>query len=251
MPHAKPLNRLTLCEPYRSRGRLLRALLKTVSIALLVAPFGCVSSLAQSLSPQEELFNRPAAVSPRASKSVLLSISNAGNRLVAVGEAGYVVLSDDDGRTWRQAKVPSSVALTKVYFSTESVGWAVGHGGVVLHTEDGGNTWAKQLDGLQLIQIEQKGAESELDSNSRVARLEEVRRLAMDGADKPLFDVYFGNDGRGYVVGAYGLAFFSPDGGKSWTSLRGRIPNPKGKHLYAIHVSGADVFVAGEQGAVY
>jgi len=60
-----------------------------------------------------------------------------------------VILSDDDGATWHQAKVPVSVTLTAVSFGTPAKGWAVGHSGIVLHTEDGGETWVKQLDGIQ------------------------------------------------------------------------------------------------------
>ena len=38
-----------------------------------------------------------------AAKAPLLAIAQAGTRLVAVGDYGVIVLSDDQGRTWRQA----------------------------------------------------------------------------------------------------------------------------------------------------
>jgi photosystem II stability/assembly factor-like uncharacterized protein len=62
----------------------------------------------------------------------LTGIARAGKRLVAVGERGIVVLSDDDGATWRQASVPVSVTLAAVQFPTPTQGWVVGHYGVVL-----------------------------------------------------------------------------------------------------------------------
>ena len=46
------------------------------------------------------------------SHTVLQAITQAGQRLVAVGERGLVLLSDDAGKHWRQAQVPVSVTLT-------------------------------------------------------------------------------------------------------------------------------------------
>ncbi|MGH8328897.1 MAG: WD40/YVTN/BNR-like repeat-containing protein, partial [Pseudomonas sp.] len=40
------------------------------------------------------------------------------------------------------------------------------------------------------------------------------------------------------------------DGGLSWQSIRSRLDNPNGLHLYSIERVGADLFVAGEQGTL-
>src|SRR5690349_8937389 len=42
-----------------------------------------------------------------AAKSLLLDVARAGSRLVAVGDRGHVLLSDDEGGTWRQVIVPT------------------------------------------------------------------------------------------------------------------------------------------------
>ena len=89
----------------------------------------------------------------RPERTVLLDVTTAGNRVVAVGERGVVVISDDAGLTWRQAKVPTSVSLTAVTFPTPKMGWAVGHSGVVLHTKDGGEIWKRQLDGVAAARL--------------------------------------------------------------------------------------------------
>lgn len=81
--------------------------------------------------------------------------------------------------------------------------------------------------------------------------LRDAERLVEDGPDKPLLGVHFASERRGYVVGAYGLALFTDDGGKTWQSLMDRIPNPRGKHLYQLQVSGDEVLIAGEQGALF
>src|ERR1019366_414977 len=73
--------------------------------------------------------------------------TRAGERLVAVGIRGLVLVSDDGGKQWKQANVPVASDLTDVYFPTAKDGWVVGQDGVVLHTRDGGNTWEKQQDG--------------------------------------------------------------------------------------------------------
>ena len=97
--------------------------------------------------------DRPAVVALSPTKAVYLDVIMAGSRIVAVGERGLIIYSDDRGRTWRQAKVPTSISLTRVKFATPSAGWAVGHSGIVLHTDDGGQTWTRQLDGRTAAQL--------------------------------------------------------------------------------------------------
>ncbi len=171
-------------------------------------------------------------------RAVLLDVARAGQRLVSVGERGVVLLSDDNGVTWHQAMaVPVSVSLTAVQFVDEHNGWAVGHAGVVLHSEDGGEHWTLQLEGQRAAALEQQAAEASGDAS----RVTAAQRLVADGADKPL------------VVGAYGVALETADGGRTWQSGMGRLPNPRGLHLYALARQGADLYVAdlyvaGEQG---
>ena len=202
---------------------------------------------------QQELLDQPAQLNPRAAESILLAVTRAGNRLVAVGDAGTVLLSDDNGKSWRQAKVPVSVTLTNVYFATADDGWAVGHGAVVLHSADGGETWTKQLDGKRVAQLEMEAAKSALNQGTDAGkrRLANAQRMIEEGADKPLLDVYFADRNNGLVIGAYGLIFGTQDGGKTWQSLMGRLDNPKGKHLYRVRGVGDVFYIVGEQGALY
>lgn len=202
---------------------------------------------------ESDVLQRPAMQSSRAGSRVMLAVTRADKRIVAVGERGIVMLSDDNGNTWRQAKVPVSVSLTRVWFVNAGKGWAVGHGGVVLHSADGGETWTKQLDGVQAAALMLDAVRGNAGEGDRAApsRLAEVERLVAEGPDKPFLDVYFSDENHGLIVGAFGLAFATEDGGKHWQPWANRIPNPKGKHLYRIHASGNDVFIAGEQGALF
>ncbi|WP_233151836.1 YCF48-related protein, partial [Pelomonas sp. KK5] len=173
---------------------------------------------------------RPAEAVARPAQAVLLGVAAAGGRLVAVGERGLITISDDQAANWRQVPVPVSVSLTALSFPTPRRGWAVGHRGVVLASRDGGSSWTVQLDG------------------QRFAALANNEALVRDGADKPFLDVSFADERHGLAVGAYGLCARTEDGGASWVSCMGQLPNPRGAHLYAIARSGQTVYIAGEQG---
>lgn len=194
-----------------------------------------------------------AQINTRALVSLQLSVCRAGDRLVSVGERGLILLSDDSGRSWRQAKsVPVSVALTQVYFVSVKTGWAVGHSGVVLHSEDGGETWQPQLDGRQVAQIVLYKAHSLATTNGDTsARLRAAEQLVQDGPDKPFLALHFTDAQNGLIVGAYGLALATKDGGRSWQSLMAGIPNAGSKHLYAVSQHGNNLLIAGEQGALF
>lgn len=121
---------------------------------------------------------------PLADKSLLLDISQIGQtqRLIAVGERGHVLVSDD-GRNWEQKKLPTTATLTAVFARDQHI-WAVGHDAVILHSDDGGNNWQIQ---------------------NFVPELQ-----------KPLMDVLFFDDQHGIAIGAYGLFYRTENGGESW-----------------------------------
>jgi photosystem II stability/assembly factor-like uncharacterized protein len=177
----------------------------------------------------------PAIKSPLAIREPLNALAMAGGRMVAVGQRGHVLYSDD-GKTWVQADVPLASDLTALHFPTPMQGWAVGHEGSVLHTADGGSTWSRQLDGRAIADLLQKQ--------------KEAAAFPGQGGDKPLLDVWFEDDKKGYAIGAFNLILRTEDGGQSWTPWLDRVDNPKGMHLYAIRPAGGSVFIVGEQGLV-
>lgn len=219
-------------------------------LMLATAAGGGSAQVPASRQASEDPLDRAALVSPRALHALILTVARAERRLVAAGERGIVLVSDDDGKAWRQANVPVSVTLTSLSFPTAQQGWAVGHSGVVLHSEDGGLNWVKQLDGKMAAKLELDAARQAGDK-AGTQRLADAERLVADGPDKPFLAVHFLDPKHGLVVGAYGLALATDDGGMSWYSIRDRIDNPKGKHLYAIHTDGGEVLISGEQGALY
>lgn len=219
--------------------------------------------------------NTPASPSHKADQALLLDITRAGERLVAVGAYGHIMYSDDAGQRWQQASVPVSVTLTAVDFVDEQHGWAVGHDGIILASRDGGVSWQKQFDGFQANQaladaIEKQVADMEQQQiaaadagNSQAEEdleyeLENVR-FALDdalfdiekGSTKPFLDVTFLSRNDGFAVGAYGMLFRTRDGGKQWQYAAGGFPNPDRMHLSQFHIlQSGHWLVVGEMGLV-
>ena len=154
--------------------------------------------------------------------AMLLDVAHAGGRIVAVGEHGIVLLSDD-GVSYRQAKqVPASSTLTAVYFADAEHGWAVGQWGVILATADGGETWTLQRSDTSI--------------------------------DQPLFSVYFKDARHGWAVGLWSLLLETEDGGHTWTVTK--LPPAPGsskadRNLFHIFADrSGTLFIAAEQGLV-
>jgi photosystem II stability/assembly factor-like uncharacterized protein len=183
----------------------------------------CTSGFAQSGGPATPFAVVSAHVWANPTHVMLLDAAHAGTRVVAVGEHGVVLLSDDGGRTFRQAKqVPAAATLSAVYFVDSRHGWAVGQWGVILVTIDGGENWTLQR------------------SDTSV--------------DQPLFSVYFKDANHGWAVGLWSLLLATDDGGRNWHVSR--LPPPPGggkadRNLFKFFADrSGTLFIAGEQGTV-
>lgn len=221
----------------------------------LQVAFGVVLGLLQGVTHAADyvdVLDLPARVSALAINSPLSGMARAGERVIAVGQRGHILFSDDSGQHWQQAAVPVSADLNAVSFPSATQGWAVGGDGVVLHSNDAGATWRKQLDGREigalLVKHYQALAHAEPGNEQWPLLVAEGERLVTQGADKPLLDVWFANDRLGYVVGVFNLILRTEDGGQSWTPFQDRTDNPQGFHLNAIASTGDALYIAGEQG---
>lgn len=152
-----------------------------LAISLLIGPVN--PSLAQE--GEEALDIDYAEIQPLATESLLLDIvSGDSDRLVAVGERGHVVLSDDQGRTWRQAEVvPTRSTLTSVTSAGGRL-WAGGHDTVIITSGDNGETWSRQYFDPERLQ--------------------------------PIMHIRFFDASNGVAMGAYGLYLVTDDGGQNW-----------------------------------
>jgi len=217
-----------------------------------LAAAGAIPLLAHSAAPGASPWRDPldvgATPSPLAAKGALFGLARSAARIVAVGQRGHVVFSDDAGATWQQATVPVSSDLVAVSFpnvdASRAIGWAVGHDGVILRSVDGGRTWTRQLDGRTLGEL----LVAHYEKSGDAKWLAEAKRFAAQGAENPFLDVCFLDAQTGWVVGAFGLVLRTHDGGVHWEPMLHATDNPKALHLYAVARVGNDVFIVGEQG---
>ncbi len=121
---------------------------------------------------------------PFVKKSLMYDVAAVDGVVVVVGERGFVLLSNDAGKSWTQVEVPVEVALTGVYFLNAELGWAVGYDHVIIRTCDGGKSWKRLYDNIE--------------------------------ADGPLLDVWFRDVKNGFAIGSYGVFMTTTDGGDSW-----------------------------------
>jgi photosystem II stability/assembly factor-like uncharacterized protein len=228
------------------------ALLSTIiGIGIFTAP-----SRGRGQSSTDTTLQETPSVQIRAPDNVfLIAITRAGRRLVAVGEEGVIIYSDDSGVTWSQANVPLSETLTAVRFVDTKTGWSVGHSGVILRTDDGGETWKLQLNGLQVDQLMLSAAAqaNSLGFNTSAVPLATIRAQAFSaqGADKPFFDIILVDENTVFVIGAYRLMVATRDGGKTWVDWSLHVSDRLSDDLYASAIAGNSIYLVGGAGNVF
>jgi photosystem II stability/assembly factor-like uncharacterized protein len=229
-----------------SHHRLLAVLFlahASLAVAADVAPFG------DPLETPAERLGGTAAPDGQP----ILALTRTGPRVVGVGLRGVVVVSEDGGGTWRQARVPVQSDLAAVSLVTPRTGWAVGHEGVILRTDDGGDTWVKQLDGRSGAAAFTAYYQRRIDAGeSALAPFQaQVKLNTRNGPSLPFLDVVFEDDRCGWAIGSFGMIVRTEDSGKTWTPWLDRIDNERFLNLNAAARIGADVFLAGEGGMVW
>ncbi len=209
---SEPVMGWAVCRP--------RAARRVAMLATALSLLGALSTPALATGDTSSAQPVFAIESPKAAKGLMIDVVHAGKRLVAVGDRGHILYSDDQGNTWTQAKVPTRQLLTAVYFVDDKHGWAVGHDAQILASTDGGATWAQQYQDLK--------------------------------REAPLLDVWFKDAEHGLAVGAYGALIETTDGGKTWDDVSDRLDNEDQFHLNAIAaIKGAGLFIVGEQGSMF
>lgn len=148
---------------------------------------GLLLAILVNLSSPTQLMAAESVMAVKAKDSLLLDVQQlTSGRLVAVGDRGHVLVSDDQGQTWEQKQVPTQSLLTAVDFYDDKWGVAVGYEQTVLVTKDGGDNW-------------------------------HLTHELENAIDNPaLFDVEFIELNKIIAVGAFGLYLESNDGGDSW-----------------------------------
>lgn len=201
----------------------------------------------------QDPLDNPAKLVKNVAKRPLMAITHAGEQLVAVGMRGMIIVSEDNGATWVQAKVPVQSDLLAVHFPNPTDGWAVGHSGVILYSSNGGMTWIKQLDGRAAEQIFNEYYSSMAESGGAPAQaaLKRTKSIFRTGPSLPFLDVWFEDSQKGFAAGAFGMFAATVDGGKTWEPCMHRIQNDYGYNLNCIRGIGGEIYIAGEYGSVF
>ena len=141
-----------------------------------------------------------------------------------VGEFGTIIHTADGGENWEFQSKGIDKMLNSVCFVDARNGWVVGEFGTILHTTDGGVKWEKQT----CEDIETK--------------------VGMDSYDwKPmpaLYEVYFEDEQRGWIVGMDGIILKTENGGNKWRKLEINCDIP----LYGIEIKGERGWAVGSRG---
>lgn len=197
--------------------------------------------------------DQPARQFAQASREPLQAIARAGDRLVAVGMRGVVVVSDDAGQSWRQVEIPVSTDLLAVQFINPKQGWIGGDGGVILHTRDGGNTWIKLVDGRDLATqlTDSYQRQVELGNADAAGYLEEIRANFESGPEQPILGIWFEDANNGFATSTFGMLLVTHDGGATWQSWMERVEDERRLHYYSINGIAGDLYLTAEQGTVF
>ncbi|QFU75681.1 hypothetical protein EY643_08450 [Halioglobus maricola] len=220
---------------------------------------GCLMAL--SITPLSgawaktyDVLELPAVKSELAAKSLIFAVREYHGTYYATGHRGHILFSEDGGDTWNQAEVPVRSTILDIHFPTPELGWAVGHEGVILHSTDAGRSWVKQYDGLRYgaegLAFYEELAQQNPDNDLYPYLMEEMQFAVDQGADKPLFKVYFHNENYGHALGAYGMILRTEDGGKNWMHVLHSMENDSFYHVFdfAPLPEQGQFFLAGEAG---
>lgn len=181
-------------------------------------------------------------------------------RMVAVGERGTIVLSEDQGKTWEQTlrdqQLP--VTLTDIAVISGDTLLAVGHDNVILRSEDAGRSWTQVMRDSEL-------GEPLLGSWSKDGKtvfafgsfgkfyVSKDGGRSFDSRELPIFGEHLSAmDGSGsgarFLVGEMGLVLRSMDGGESWQKLE---PFYNGSLFGVAHLQDSRWIAYGMRGHVF
>ncbi len=191
---------------------------------------------------------------------ILMDIARAGDRLVAVGERGFALLSDDSGKSWRAVGTPVSRTLTGVAFEDDKRGVAVGHGGTLVRTEDGGETWTEipmeeaapdSLLGVTSLgggKYAAYGAFGLYFTSADDGRTWTRRTVISEDFDRHISEVIVGHHGKLGMVGESGTLARYVDMGETWVE----VPSPyPGSYFGAVQAKDDSIVAFGMRGSVF
>lgn len=227
---------------------------------MLLRHLSCLAGLCLALASGPGWAEKPLIdYSIKSDRVLLLNVADSGKRLVAVGERGVIMLSDDQGKSWNTLRTASDRVLTGVAFDSPQVGVVVGHGGTLLRTEDGGQSWnpvEADTNGDALLGVLAMGQGRivtwgafglYLTSDDAGATWQRLSVIDED-FDRHISQVISLKDGRYLMAGESGTLAVSTDRGATWQSLESPY---QGSFFGALQVASGDILLFGMRGNVW
>lgn len=163
---------------------------------------------------------------------------------VVVGNSGTVLVTADQGETWRSVDAPKSEISNKflrVRIFNDNSAWIVGELGAILQSTDKGLTWNRMRpeedigwndvaskNGQRILVVGERG---------RILLSEDQGSswLEMDSqVTSSLTAVKFGEGDQAVAVGLEGVVITSDDGGRTWRRAETNVLESDQEHLFDV-----------------
>lgn len=159
----------------------------------------------------------PSRILRKSHKAILSKILPFRDGALVSGERGHLFQLDLNTLKMTQMKLPASQFITSIASNARDKIWAVGHDSLILYSANGGQSFS-----VQNIDIKK---------------------------ESPIFDISMDDTGQGLVVGAYGYALSTVDGGQKWSTVEIDVEEP---HLYSVERDHkGNYYICGEFGSLY
>lgn len=223
-----------------------------------VTALGCLAAGACLGAPAPAQKYVPEIPVTRVDRLRIASLTQVGLRLVAGGERGRILFSDDKAASWQSAASPTSASITAICFS-DGVGLASGHHGTVLRSGDAGRTWQRIDLGLPdppaLFNLYLKGSHAiaigsfatYLESHD-AGRTWQSRKIIEGDFDWHLYGIAMAHPGVLMIAGEAGTVLRSRDDGETWEVLKGPYD---GSYFGILGLKDGGVIIYGMRGHAY
>lgn len=200
------------------------------------------------------------ATAVKPDRLLINGVATVGKRIVAAGELGRILVSDDAGRDWRVANVTPQreATFTQLMFVDDLNGLAVGHDGWITRTTDGGVSWTE-------VRFDDERSEPLLAIAGRAGATLMVagsfgRLLVSDDGgthwqsrdtglgDRHFYGIVTPREGQWVLVGERGLVAISEDNGQTWREVP---PFYEGSFFGMVAMTPDRWLVFGMRGSVY
>ena len=203
-----------------------------------VAVVVVIAAAVYAFSPRPEPKFADTAIHP---DGILVNgLARSGERIVAVGEQGRVLLADKPEGPWHEAKVnpQRGSTLTQVKFIGGKSLLAVGHDGWIIRSDDNGDSWKEMAF---------TAPPPEAPPAPGTEGAPALPDMSGGQPANPLMGVAGPYDGKLYAFGGFGEFLVSTDDAKTWTHVADAAIGDKHVNAMAQAADGSLV-VVGERG---